>query len=141
MLMHRFPFLLVDCVIDCVAGEYIVGVKNVSRHEPALSEAGSKSFPDLLLIEALAQASVILTYKTLAIEPTGQELMFFAGIDDASFSGHARGGDRVILRSSVHRLRRKLGWFRAEASIEGRSIATMTMLAAIHLPDPSTLVG
>ncbi|HVE50095.1 MAG TPA: 3-hydroxyacyl-[acyl-carrier-protein] dehydratase FabZ [Casimicrobiaceae bacterium] len=140
MLMHRFPFLLVDRVVDCVAGEYIVGIKNISRHEPILG-GSCRSFPNLLLIEALAQVSVILTYKTLAIDPTGQELMFFAGIDDATISGFARGGDRVMLRSSVHRLRRKLGWFRAEASVEGRQIAAMTMLAAIHLPDPATLVG
>ena len=134
MLMHRYPFLLVDRVIDCVPGHHIVGFKNVSRTESFFS-AGPQgtSMPSLLLIEALAQISVILTFKTLRIEPTGQELMFLAGIDDAYFEGEVRPGDVLYLRSDVVRLRKKMGWFKARAQVEGKCVAKMKMLASIQL--------
>ena len=134
MIMHRYPLLLVDRVIDCVPGHHIVGFKNVSRGE-TFSTAGSlrTSMPTLLLIEALAQISVILTFKTLQIEPTGQELMFFAGIDDGRFEGEVQPGDVLYLRSDVVRLRKKMGWFKATAQVEGKCVAEMAMLAAIRV--------
>ena len=134
MLMHRYPFLLVDRVVECVPGRHIVGIKNIARNEPLLDPSRRRELPRLLLIEALAQVSVILTYKTLKIEPTGQELMFFAGIDDANFRGDAVPGDQLSLRSDVHKLRKTMGWFRAQASIGDRQLASMSMLAAIRLP-------
>ena len=63
MIMHRYPLLLVDRVTDCVPGDHIVGLKNVSRSDASFGHAGrSASMPRLLLIEALAQVSVILTF-------------------------------------------------------------------------------
>ena len=134
MLMHRYPFLLVDGVTECAPGKHILGFKNVSRGETLCSKcvSGNWVMPRLLLIEALAQVSVILTYRTLQLDPTGRELMFFAGIDDARFMGDVRAGERLHLRSNVVRLRTKMGWFRAHASVGGRPIAEMSMLAAIQ---------
>jgi len=134
MIMHRFPLLLVDRVVDCVPGHHIVGIKNISRSE-AFFTAGTQqpTMPTLLLIEALAQISVILTFKSLRIEPTGKELMFFAGIDDGHFEGAVQPGDVLCLRSEVVRLRKKMGWFKATAQVEGKSVARMAMLAAIQL--------
>lgn len=134
MIMHRYPLLLVDRVIDCVPGDHIVGLKNVSRGEGFFSvHSQQNAMPTLLLIEALAQISVILTFKTLQIEPTGKELMFFAGIDDGHFEGDVRPGDVLFLRSEVVRLRKKMGWFQATAHVDGRCVARMAMLAAIQL--------
>jgi 3-hydroxyacyl-[acyl-carrier-protein] dehydratase len=133
MIMHRYPLLLVDRVIDCVPGDHIVGLKNISRNEPLFRSGSDRSMPTLLLIEALAQISVILTYKTLQIEPTGKELMFFAGIDDGHFQGDVQPGDMLRLRSEVVRLRKKMGWFKATAHVEDKCVASMAMLAAIQL--------
>lgn len=134
MIMHRYPFLLVDRVIDCVPGHHIVGLKNVSRSETFACAGSSKSsMPTLLLIEALAQISVILTFKTLRIEPTGKELMFFAGIDNGHFDGEVQPGDVLYLRAEVVRLRKKLGWFKATAQVDGKLVAEMSMLAAIQV--------
>lgn len=135
MLMHRPPFLLVDRIINCCPGRSIEGYKNVSRADGFLggSECDIPTMPRLLLIEALAQVSVILTYKTLRIEPTGQELMFFAGIDNARFEGAAVAGDVLNLHSEVVRLRKKMGWFKARADVKGTLVAEMTMLAAIQI--------
>ena len=134
MIMHRYPFLLVDRVIDCVPGHHIVGLKNVSRSETfACAGSSEPTLPRLLLIEALAQISVILTFKTLRIEPTGKELMFFAGIDDGHFDGEVQAGDVLHLRAEVVRLRKKLGWFKATAHVDGKCVAEMSMLAAIQV--------
>ena len=134
MIMHRYPLLLVDRVVDCVPGDHIVGFKNISRGEAFFSVRSQRdSMPTLLLIEALAQISVILTFKTLQIEPTGKELMFFAGIDDGHFEGEVRPGDVLFLRSEIVRLRKKMGWFKAAAEVEGKCVARMAMLAAIKL--------
>ena len=137
MLMHRYPFLLVDRVLNCVPGSFIRGYKNVCSNDSFFRRHadGSRAHavPQLLLIEALAQISVILTFKTLRIEPTGQEFMFFAGIDDARFNGSAKSGDRLDLRSEVVRLKKAMGWFRGTAKVNGEIVAEMSMLAAIKL--------
>ena len=133
MIMHRYPLLLVDRVIDCVPGDHIVGLKNISRSETFFRTGSQQSMPTLLLIEALAQISVILTFKTLRIEPTGKELMFFAGIDDGHFEGVVQPGDVLRLRSDVVRLRKKMGWFKATAHVDDKCVAEMAMLAAIQV--------
>ena len=133
LLPHRFPLLLVDRVFECVPGEHIVGVKNVTRCEPFLAGAAcpERAMPHLIVVEALAQLSVVLAFKTLALLPTGNELMFFAGIDQAKFYDPARPGDQLILRSEVCRIRRLVGWFHAWAEVEGRVVVDVSMLAAI----------
>lgn len=135
MIKHRYPFLLVDRVTDCIPGDHIAGYKNTTRAEPLFASRapGPVAMPQLLIVEALAQISVILTYKTLRIEPTGKELMFFAGIDDARFGIAVQPGDRLDLRSEVVRIRKSLGWFRGRAEVGGRLVAEMSMLAAIQL--------
>jgi 3-hydroxyacyl-[acyl-carrier-protein] dehydratase len=134
LLPHRFPFLLVDSVIDCVPGQYIHGLKNVSKNDPLLSrvDCEDQSFPHLLVIEALAQLSVILALKTLKLDPSGEELMFFAGIDDCRFESDARAGDRICMHSEVSRIRKMMGWFKASARVEHRSVVDVVMVAAIR---------
>ena len=131
MIKHRYPLLLIDRIVDCVPGRSIHGLKNVSRGETIA--ATKDGLPRLVLVEALAQVSVILTFKTLRLQPTGNELMFFAGIDDGHFEGSVRPGDVVSLYSEIVRLRKTMGWFRAAACVDGRTVARMSMLAAIQL--------
>ena len=133
MIKHRYPLLLIDRVIDCVPGSHIHGLKNVARTETRFASRGHAGMPRLLIVEALAQISVILTFKTLRLEPTGRELMFFAGIDDARFSGRVGAGEVLNLRSEVVRLRKTMGWFRASACVGQECVASMSMLAAIQL--------
>ena len=124
ILPHRYPFLFVDRVIECVPGQHIVGLKNLSRAD------GMQEMSHLIVIEALAQVSVILAFKTLALKPTGTELMFFAGIDHARF-GPPIAGDRLLLRSTVSRIRKMIGWFHAQAFVGDCLVVDVAMLAAI----------
>jgi 3-hydroxyacyl-[acyl-carrier-protein] dehydratase len=132
MIKHRYPLLLIDHVDECVPGTFISGRKNVSRGETTTVNRWS-GMPRLLIVEALAQISVILTFKTLGLRPTGTELMFFAGIDNGRFYGRVEPGDVIVLRSEVVRLRKAMGWFKASAHTRGCCVATMSMLAAIQL--------
>ena len=115
ILPHRYPFLLIDRVLECKPGEHITGIKNVTRCEPMLTQA-EQSLPHLIVVEALAQLSVILAFKTLDLLPTGGELVFFAGIENAKFGRIVRCGDRMMLRSELRRIRQFIGWFQARAS-------------------------
>ena len=134
MLPHRYPVLLVDRVERCVPGESIAGFKNVTDGEfGACGQA--RSMPRALILEALAQISVILTFRTLGITPTGRELMFFAGIDSAEFGRPACRGDKLDLQSSVVRVMpgKGIGKFRTRATIAGEVVAIADMLAAIRM--------
>ena len=99
-LPHRYPFLLVDRVLECIPGERIKAIKNVTVNEPFFQG----HFPDypvmpgVLIIEALAQVSVILVYKTLNRMPDGKSHIFFAGIDEARFRRQVLPGDQLTAR-------------------------------------------
>jgi 3-hydroxyacyl-[acyl-carrier-protein] dehydratase len=133
ILPHRYPLLLVDRVLDCVPGKHITGLKNITQCEPFLANAAydQRAMSHLLVIEALAQLSVILAFKTLGLPPNGNELMFFAGIDNAKFHDTARPGDQLLLRSEVNRIRKLVGWFQARAKVKDRLVVDLSMLAAI----------
>lgn len=132
LLPHRYPFLLVDRVLDCQPGKHITGLKNLTCNEPffCCSEQSGRTMPHLLVVEALAQLAVILTFQTLQIRPTGHELMFFAGIDNARFATPASPGDQIILHSEVKRLRKGLGTYRGRAEVSAGVSAEIDMLAA-----------
>ena len=135
LLPHRFPFLLVDRVLECVPGSHIVGLKNVTSNEPLLSEIphAPRVLTHLLVVESLAQLSMVLALHTLGVKPTADDRMLFAGIDSATFMGEAMTGDQVILRSDVTRIRKVAGKFAATASVNGRAIVEVSILAAIQL--------
>jgi 3-hydroxyacyl-[acyl-carrier-protein] dehydratase len=132
-LPHRFPFLLVDRVLSCEPGHSIVGYKNITREEAHLSKLPEGSMPDTLVIEAMAQVAVSLARATLQMAPSNQALFFFAGIDNATFFGAASYGDRLTLESKVVRIMQAkgVGKFLTRASVDGRTVAVATMIAAM----------
>ncbi len=139
MLPHRHPFLLVDRVVSCTPGKEIQGYKNVTRDESFLGLAPTSSqcgMPHMLILEAMAQIAVILSYKTLALGEGANPLFFFAGIDNARFSGEVRAGDQLQLGSSVVRIMvsRGIGKFATWAAVDGKRIAEATMIAATKTP-------
>jgi 3-hydroxymyristoyl/3-hydroxydecanoyl-(acyl carrier protein) dehydratase len=86
----------------------------------------------LLVIEALAQLSVLLAFASLEIKPDAANLTFFAGIDDACFGVQARAGDQVQLSSRLIRIRKLIGWFDATAQVDDRMVVRLRMIAAIR---------
>jgi 3-hydroxyacyl-[acyl-carrier-protein] dehydratase len=133
-LPHRYPFLLVDRVLECIPGERIKAIKNVTANEPIFQGhfPGYPVMPGVLVIEALAQVSVILVYKTLDRMPDGKSHIFFAGIDDARFRRQVLPGDQLLLESTEKRLVRGVGKYMVRATVDGVLVAEAELLAALR---------
>jgi 3-hydroxyacyl-[acyl-carrier-protein] dehydratase len=133
-LPHRYPFLLVDRVLDWEAGKHIKAIKNVSINEHYFQGhfPGYPVMPGVLIIEALAQVSAILAYLTRGDTHNGRELLFFAGIDKARFKRPVFPGDQVLLESTELNVVRSVYKFAAKASVGGEMVAEGELMAAVR---------
>lgn len=131
-LPHRYPFLLVDRVLELVEGEHIVALKNVSANEDVFNGHFPEApiFPGVMIIEALAQASGILGFKTLNKKPADGSIYLFAGIDDVRFKRQVVPGDQLRLESRVISAKRGIWKFECKATVEGQLAASATILCA-----------
>jgi 3-hydroxyacyl-[acyl-carrier-protein] dehydratase len=133
-LPHRYPFLLVDRVLECAPGRSIRGVKNVTINEPFFQGhfPGFPLMPGVMVIEALAQISGLLAYLSGEAKASGKSLIFFAGIDNARFKRQVVPGDQLILESTIVRVVRGVGKFRARARVGDELACEAELLAAIR---------
>ena len=131
IIPHRYPFLLVDRVIECDMESRIVGLKNVTTNEPFFQG----HFPDfpimpgVLIIEALAQVACILALKKLKKEGYGS--VFFTGIDGAKFRQPVRPGDQLRLELAKIKQRGTLFRFQGSAYVEDKLAAECTLQAML----------
>jgi len=133
-LPHRYPFLLVDRVLECESGQRIKALKNVSFNEPFFQGhfPGYPVMPGVLIIEALAQASAILAYITRGGRHDSKSLLFFAGIDKARFKRPVFPGDQLVLESTELNCVREVFKFAARASVGGALVAEGELIAALR---------
>ena len=133
-LPHRYPFLLVDRVLECESGQRIKALKNVSFNEPFFQGhfPGYPVMPGVLIIEALAQASAILAYITRGGQHDSKSLLFFAGIDKARFKRPVFPGDQLLLESTELNCVREVFKFAAKASVGGALVAEGELIAALR---------
>lgn len=131
-LPHRYPFLLVDRVIDYKPGEYLIGIKNVSVNEPFFPGHFPQRpvFPGVLIMEALAQATGLLAFKTHDRKPDGKSLYYFAGIDNCRFKQPVLPGDQVVLEVRLLSAKRNIRKFSAEARVDGKLVASAELMSA-----------
>ena len=94
-LPHRYPFLLVDRVTELVEGEHIVAIKNVTMNEPFFPGhfPHHPVMPGVLIVEAMAQAAAVLSFKTMGALPDDDSVVYFAGIDGVRFKRPVTPGD------------------------------------------------
>ena len=133
ILPHRYPFLLVDRIIELEVDKRIVGIKNVSLNERYLSHAtnGSPVLPPTILTEAVAQVGAILV---LAKPENRQRLPFFAGIERVRYRRPVRPGDVVVIEAVVLRLRSRMGRLKGVARVDGQIVVEGTMTFALSDP-------
>jgi 3-hydroxyacyl-[acyl-carrier-protein] dehydratase len=131
-LPHRYPFLLVDRVIECVPGQRIEAIKNVTVNEPFFSGhfPGRPTMPGVMILESLAQAAGILAFKTAGVVPDEHSRFFFVGIDRARFRRPVVPGDRLVLKATFERAMRGIWRFGTVAEVEGKEVASATMMVA-----------
>jgi 3-hydroxyacyl-[acyl-carrier-protein] dehydratase len=104
-LPHRYPFLLVDRVLECVPGQHIRALKNVTYNEPFFTGhfPGRPVMPGVMIIEALAQVAGIFAFCTAGKVPNEDTRFYFAGIDKARFRRPVVPGDQLILKAKLNR--------------------------------------
>ncbi len=131
-LPHRFPFLLVDRVLDYKPGEYLIAIKNVSVNEPFFPGhfPARPVFPGVLIMEALAQATGLLAFKTQGKKPDGSSLYYFAAIDNCRFKHPVEPGDQLILDVKVLKAKRGIWKFAAEARVGDKIVASAELMCA-----------
>nr|WP_026185931.1 3-hydroxyacyl-ACP dehydratase FabZ [Thioalkalivibrio thiocyanodenitrificans] len=134
-LPHRYPFLLVDRVTDFRPGEYLEAVKNVSINEPFFQGHFPirPVMPGVLIMEALAQATGLLAFKTQEARNEGQEkqqLYLFVGIDEARFRRQVEPGDQLRMRVDLVRVVRGIWRFKAEARVSEEVVASAILMCA-----------
>lgn len=133
-LPHRYPFLLIDRVLSCEPGKEIVALKNVSINEPFFVGhfPHHPVMPGVLVVEALAQASAILAFKTTGTKSDDKSIYYFVGIDNARFKKPVRAGDQLILRVAVMRVVRGLWKFACTAEVDGQVVAEAEVLCTMR---------
>lgn len=129
-LPHRYPFLLVDRVLQCDIGKSIQAIKNVSFNEPFFQGhfPGAPVMPGVLILEALAQASGLLALSNPDWRPDDESLYLFVGIDKARFKRQVGPGDQLILDVRMKRHKQGYGVFEAVASVEDEVAATAELM-------------
>jgi 3-hydroxyacyl-[acyl-carrier-protein] dehydratase len=130
ILPHRYPFLLVDRIIEFEMDKRIVGIKNVSLSERYLSRGpnGRPVLPPTILTEAVAQVGAILI---LAKPENRRRLPFFAGIERVRYRRPVYPGDVVVIEASVVRMRSRMGLLKGEARVDGRAVLNGSMSFAL----------
>ena len=118
-LPHRYPFLLIDRVITCEPGKRILALKNVSINEPCFEGhfPNYPVMPGVLIIEAMAQAAAILSFRTMGTKPDPKSVYYFVGIDNARFKKPVMPGDQILINADVSRSVRGVWKFCCQAKV------------------------
>lgn len=135
IIPHRYPFLLVDRIVEIEWGQRAVGIKNVTVNEPFFQGhfPGNPIMPGVLIVEALAQVGAV---AILGMEEHRGKLAFFAGIDRVRFKRPVRPGDVLRLEVQVGKMRRNIGTGTGKATVDGQVVAEGELMFA--LIDPET---
>lgn len=131
LLPHRYPFLLIDRVLDYTPGESLHAIKNVTINEPFFQGHFpiQPIMPGVLLLEAMAQATGVLGFKT--IEKGGDDVLYyFAAIDNARFKQPVVPGDTVHIFVDYVKERRGVGKFYCEAKVDGKLVCSADLMCA-----------
>ena len=118
-LPHRYPFLLVDRVLELDKGKRIVALKNVTMNEPYFVGhfPHRPVMPGVVMLEALAQAAAILAFDNVDVRPDDKTVFYFAGIDNARFKRPVEPGDQLMLHATLERSRAGIVKFSAYAKV------------------------
>lgn len=134
LLPHRYPFLLVDRVLELEPNKRILAIKNVSINEPFFQGhfPGHAVMPGVLVLEALAQAGGLLTQLSASADVAGKEekLFYLVKIDNARFSRMVVPGDCLHLEVRLKRMIRNMAMYECSASVDGKQVASADILCA-----------
>jgi 3-hydroxyacyl-[acyl-carrier-protein] dehydratase len=130
LLPHRYPFLLIDRVIDYRPDDYLLALKNVSYNEPYFNGHFPirPVMPGVLIVEAMAQATGLLAMESRPDEVGEKGLYYFVGIDKARFKRPVEPGDQLFLEVHLRTVRRGIWMFAGEARVDDKVVATADLM-------------
>ena len=132
-LPHRYPFVLIDKVISLDLGKEITAIKNVTINEPFFPGhfPYHPVMPGVLIVEAMAQAAAILSFKTMDTKPSEESVYYFAGIDNARFKKPVGPGDQIILNVKIVRILKGIWKYRGIATVDDEVVAEAGMMCIL----------
>ena len=131
-LPHRYPFVLIDRIIEVVPDKSIVALKNVTINEPYFQGhfPGTPVMPGVLIVEAMAQAGGVLVYSSLS-EEKRKQLIYFMGVDKARFRKPVIPGDQLVLEIIWTKRRGGVSKMSGKATVDGKLVAEAEVMAMI----------
>lgn len=134
-LPHRYPFLLIDRVVSLELNKEIVAIKNVSINEPFFP--GHFPYypvmPGVLIVEAMAQAAAVLSFKTMGRKPSDDSVYYFAGIDNVRFKKPVSPGDQLVLKVKIDRIMRGIWKYSGQALVDNEIVAEAGLLCTLKV--------
>jgi len=133
-LPHRYPFLLVDRVLEFEAHRRIKALKNVTINEPFFGGhfPNRPVMPGVLTLEALAQTAALLAFESLGESLTPQDVVYFVGIDGARFKRPVEPGDQLILEAEIDRMKAGIYKFKVRASVDGEAAVEAEVMCTLR---------
>ena len=133
-LPHRYPFLLVDRVIEIEKGQRIKALKNVTMNEPFFQGhfPARPVMPGVLMLEALAQTAALLSFDALDQEPGDDTVVYFVGIDGARFKRPVEPGDQLILEATIDRVKGGIYKYKTRAGVGGETAVEAELMCTMR---------
>lgn len=133
-LPHRYPMLMIDRVLECVPGERVLALKNVSINEPYFPGhyPHQPVMPGVLIIETMAQASALLAFKTLNDRSNDDTVYYFVGIEGARFKKPVLPGDQLQVEASIVYHKRGMWRFKAKATVDGQLVSEAELMCTLR---------
>ncbi|MBT0960169.1 3-hydroxyacyl-ACP dehydratase FabZ [Denitromonas iodatirespirans] len=132
-LPHRYPFLLVDRVLELEENKRVVAIKNVTVNEPFFPGhfPNHPVMPGVLIVEAMAQAAAVLSFKSMGIMPDENSLVLFAGIDNVRFKRPVTPGDQLVMEVEIVNSKRNIYKYHGVARVDGQVAAEADLMCAL----------
>ncbi|MDC9726821.1 MAG: 3-hydroxyacyl-ACP dehydratase FabZ [Candidatus Thioglobus sp.] len=136
-LPHRYPFLLVDRVLELEVGKSLVALKNVTVNEPQFTGhfPAQPIMPGVLIVEALAQATGILAFKSEVGKPIDGQIYMLVGVDKVRFKRMVEPGDQLRLEVEVMTVKRGIWKFKCQATVDGKVVSTAELMCTQKAAD------
>ena len=133
VLPHRYPFLMIDRIVSCDPGKELVALKNVTMNEPYFNGhfPNYPVMPGVLIVEAMAQASAILAFKSFDLTRSENSVFYFVGIDEARFKRPVTPGDQLIIKAQIVRNLRGIWKFTGQAYVDDALASEATLMCTM----------
>ncbi len=133
-LPHRYPFLLVDRVVELEKNVRIKALKNVTMNEPFFTGhfPNRPVMPGVMMLEALAQTAALLSFESMGTEPGDDTVVYFVGIDGARFKRPVEPGDQLILEASIDRAKGGIYKYKTRASVDGETAVEAELMCTMR---------